>query len=224
MLAQLSQPFDPLVFPHQNEQQMPTLDDRLFEAEKINERIGTVLENRYTDERRLTLPLAYLNLTLHHHRAIILLMRSGLFGSAMALVRPTFEAMIRSHWVARCATETQVEEIAEKDDFKFPKMDDMAAAVDDEFSDPNDEELTFFQQAKKDAWKATNSYTHSGLRQLARQFSGDRVEARYPETDLISGVNASTASVLLQGYLIARISRQEEAARQLESLFSFGEL
>jgi hypothetical protein len=223
VLAQKSQPFDPLAFPHHNEQHMPTLDNRLFEAEKINERIGTVLGNRYTYERRVTLPLAYLNLSLDHHRAIILLMRSGLFGSAMALVRPTFEAMIRSHWVAGCATETQVEEIAEKDDFKFPKMDDMTAAVDRVFSDPNDEELTFFQQAKKDGWEAMNSYTHSGLRQLARQFSGDRVESRYPETDLISGVNASTTSVLLHGYLIAKISGQEEAARQLQSLFRFGE-
>lgn len=202
---------------------MPRLDDRLFEAEKINERIGTVLGNRYTDERRLTLPLAYLNLSLDHHRAIILLMRSGLFGSAMALVRPTFEAMIRSHWVARCATETQVEDIAEKDDFRFPKVDVMAAAIDDEFSDPNDEELTFFQQARKDAWKATNSYTHSGLRQLARQFSGDRVDARYPEEDLVAGVNAATASVLLQGYLIAGITGQVEAVSQLQSLFGFGE-
>jgi hypothetical protein len=202
---------------------MSALDERLFEAEKINERIGRVLGNRYTDERRLTLPLAYLNLSLDHHRAIVLLMRSGLLGSAMALVRPTFEAMMRSHWVAKCATDTQVEDIAEKDDFKFPKMADMAEAVDAAFCDPNDEKLTFFQQAKKFAWTATNSYTHSGLLQIAHQFSGGRVEGRYLEEDLINGVNASTASVLLQGYLIARITGQDETSRQLESLFSFGE-
>lgn len=202
---------------------MAALGGKLLEAENINQRIGELLGNGYVDMRRLTLPLAYLNLSLDHHRAIILLMRSGLFGSAMALVRPTFEAMVRSHWVARCATETQVTEITEKDDFRFPKMDDMVKAVDTAYSEPDAEPLTFFQTVKQGAWKATNSYAHGGLRQLVRQFSGNNVEARYPEAVLVEGVDASTASVLLQGYLIAEISGQYEAARQLESLFSFGE-
>ena len=150
-------------------------------------------------------------------------MRAGLYSSAMALVRLVFEAMIRSHWVAKCATDTQVEEVAENDDFRFPKMDDMTKAVDAAFSDPNDEPLTFFLQAKADAWKATNSYTHSGLLQLTRQFSGDRVEAGYPEEDLQSGMNAATASVLMQAYLLARITGQEAAANEIEGLFDFGE-
>src|SRR5260370_37195457 len=109
---------------------MPKLGERLSEAERINGRIGDLLANRYTDERRLRLPLAYTNLSLDHHRAIILLMRSGLHGSAMALVRLTFEAMIRAHWVAKCAIDSQVDEVAEDDNFMFPRMDDMAKAVD----------------------------------------------------------------------------------------------
>src|SRR5947207_2179812 len=122
------------------------LASRLTEAERINDRIAEFLRNGYKDERRLTLALAYLNLSLDHHRAIILLMRSGLFGSAMALVRLVFEAMIRSHWVAKCASDAQVEEVAENENFKFSKMDDMASAVDAAFSDPNDERLTFFHE------------------------------------------------------------------------------
>ena len=140
-----------------NKNRMPTLGKRLTDAENINVRIGTLLGNKYDDERRLTLPLAYLNLSLDHHRAIVALMRTGLYGSAMALVRLVFEAMIKSHWVAKCATEAQVEEVAKNDDFRFPKMEDMAKAVDVAFSHPNDKPLTFFQQAKanwfrKRAW------------------------------------------------------------------------
>jgi hypothetical protein len=199
------------------------MTERLREIEMINERIARLLHGRYADDRRLTLPLAYLNLSLDHHRAFILLMRSGLHGSALALVRLVFEAMIRAHWIAKCATDAQVEEAAENDGFKFPKMDDMAKAVDEAFSDPNGEPLTFFQQAKRDAWKATNSYTHSGLLQLARQFRDGRIEASYPKEDLISGLNACTSSVLLIGYLVARITGQEAEAGEIEKLFAFGE-
>jgi hypothetical protein len=200
---------------------MPTIGERISEIEKVNARVAELLRGRYSDERRLTLPLAYLNLSLDHHRAIIVLMKGQLYGSALALVRLVFEAMIRAHWIAKCASDAQVDQVAQDDDFKFPKINDMAKSVDQTYSDQNAEPLTFFQQAKKDAWKATNSYTHSGLLQLARQFSGDRIEARYPEEDLVSGLNASTASVLMLGYLVARISGQE--ADKIQELFDFGE-
>lgn len=117
----------------------------LSEVEKVNARIDEILSGEYSDERRLTLPLAYLRLSLDHHRAIILRMRSELYGSAMALVRIVFEAMIRAHWVAKCASDAQVEQLAEDDKFKFPKMDDMAKAVDQTYSDPNAEPSIFFQ-------------------------------------------------------------------------------
>ena len=201
---------------------MGTFSERLAEAEGVNTKIGELLAGQYTDERRLTVPLSYLSLCLDHHQAITLLMRKPLYGSAMALVRPIFEAMIKAHWVNKCASDAEVNDVAENDNASFPKMYQMAAAVDKAFSDPNDEPLTFFQQAKDDAWKATNSYTHSGLRQLACQFSDNRIAPKYPEEDLMNGLNAATASVLMLGYLIARITGQDTAAAEIEKLFSFG--
>jgi hypothetical protein len=198
---------------------MATFAERLSVAEKINARICELLASRYADERRLMLMLAYLNLSLSHHQGIICLMVNRLYGPALALVRVIFEAMIKAHWIAKCASDAQVEDVAEHDNAKFPKMHEMTEAVDNAFSDPHDAPLNFFKQAKRDAWKATNSYTHSGLRQLARQFSGDRIEGTYPEEDLISGLNASTASVLLLGYLVARSTQQDAAAAEIEKMF-----
>ena len=178
---------------------MATVAERLSVAEKINARIGELLASRYADERRLVLILVYLNLSLSHHQGIICLMVNRPYGPALALVRVTFEATIKAHRIAKFASDAQVDDVAEHDNAKFPEMHEMAEAVDNAFSDPHDAPLDFFKQAKRDAWKATNSYTHSGFRQLARQFSGDRIEAT-PEEDLISGLSASTASVLLLGY------------------------
>ena len=198
---------------------MSTLTERLDKAEEVNRRLSDLRKGRYSDGRRLVLPLAYLNLCLDHHQALILLMRNGLYGSALAIVRLMFEAMIRAHWVAKCASNSQVDKIAENDNFPFPNMTDLTKAVDQAFSDPKEKLLTFFQQAKEDAWEATNSYTHSGLLQLARQFSGDRIEARYADEDLLSAASASTASVLMLGYLIARITSREKEAAAIEGMF-----
>jgi hypothetical protein len=201
---------------------MPTFSEQLSEAEAINRKIADILRGRYDDDRRLTIPLAYFNLCHDHHRAITLLMRNQLYGSGMALVRPIFEAMIKAHWVYKCASADQVDAAAERHNDIFPKMYRMVDAVDKAFSDPNDEPLTFFRQAKDDAWQATNSYTHSGLRQLTCQFSGDRVEASYDECDLVSGLTAATASLLMLGYLLARASHRDAEAAEIETLFAFG--
>ena len=77
----------------------------LSDAEKINSRISELLTGEYTDDRRLTITLAYLTLSLDHHSAIIFLMRNKHFGSALALVRVVFEAMFRAHWVLGCAND-----------------------------------------------------------------------------------------------------------------------
>jgi hypothetical protein len=103
-------------------------------------------------------------------------------------------------------------------------MNDITKAVDEAHSDPNAEPIHFFGEIKKTAWNAMNSYTHSGLLQLGRQFSDDRVEAKYPEQDLISGLDASTASVLLLGYLVAMRTGQLAEANEIEKMFGFGEV
>jgi hypothetical protein len=199
------------------------LEERLAKFESVNVRLSQILSGDYSDERRLTLTLAYVNLSLDHHFAIILLMRKKLFGAAMALVRPIFENMMKAHWAVKCATEAEVGKIAEKDSAIFPGMEAMSKAVDKAYSDPGEEPLDFFQQTKKDAWKAMNSYTHSGILQLGRQFNGDRVAATYPEEDLMSGLRASTASVIMLGYLLAKMTSNQNASDQIEELFNFEE-
>jgi hypothetical protein len=101
---------------------MATFAERLSVAEKINARIGALLASRYADERRLVLMLAYLNLSLSHHLGIICMMVNRLCGLALALVRLTLEAMIRAHWIAKCASDAQVADVAERDNAKLPKI------------------------------------------------------------------------------------------------------
>jgi len=77
----------------------------------------------------------------------------------------------------------------------------------------------FFRQAKTAAWNAMNAYTHSGLPQLIRQFAGRRVQASYSDNDVLEGLRAATASVLLLCYVLARSSGRDDVAAQVEQLF-----
>lgn len=183
-------------------------------AERTNVKLSQVLSGEYPDDRRVTITLAYFNLALDHHMAIILLFRSGLYGSGLALVRPVFEVMLRAHWVVGCAKDTEVDQVAENPDF------DIMCRLDPNRVDTAFQADGFFRQAKTDAWKAMNAYTHSGLPQLVRQFSGTKVAASYGEQDVLEGLQSATASVLLLGYLLAKSTGRIDAAAQIEQLFN----
>jgi hypothetical protein len=180
-------------------------------AEQINAQLSTILAGDYPDNRRVMITLAYLNLAMDHYSAIILLFRNKLYSSGLALVRAIFEAMLRAHWVVGVSTAEEVDRVAEDHDF-----DIMSRVVADRI-DAAFQADGFFRQAKTDAWKAMNAYTHSGLRQLVRQFSGGRVEAAYPNEELLEGLRAATASILLLGYLLAHFTGRD--TQPIEALF-----
>jgi hypothetical protein len=182
---------------------MAIMTESLNTAERVNTQLSTILAGQYPDNRRVTITLAYFNLALDHHSAIILLFRNGLYGSGLALMRSIFEAMLRAHWVVGVATPEEVDRAAEDHSFDIMGRVD-ANRIDEAFRADG-----FFRQAKTDAWNAMNAYTHSGLRQLVRQFSGGRVEAAYPDEELLEGLKAATASVLLLGYLLAHITGRD---------------
>ena len=94
-----------------------SITNNLTTAGRINFELSKILGGEYLDDRRVTIALAYCNLSLDHHTAIILLFRNKLYGSGLALVRSVFEAMLRAHWVVGCATPEEVDEVAENHDF-----------------------------------------------------------------------------------------------------------
>jgi hypothetical protein len=190
-----------------------TITETFDAVERINVRLSRILTGEYPDNRRVTITLAYCNLSLDHHTAIILLFRNKLYSSGLALLRSIFEAMLRAHWVVGCATDTEVDRVCEDHNF------DIMSRVDPNRIDKAFQADGFFCKAKADAWKAMNAYTHSGLRQLVRQFSGNKVEASHTEEDLLDGLRAATASVLMLGYLLAKLTGRNEQVAEIEELF-----
>ena len=59
-----------------------------------------------------------------HHRSIAILIAHCLYGSALALARPTYEAFVRGVWIWECATEKQIQKLlnADKIDSSFKSL------------------------------------------------------------------------------------------------------
>jgi hypothetical protein len=185
-----------------------TLEETLARAEKSLFTVWHAFHGEIVSVGPRTQPLlAYVGLGLEHVDSIIILMKHGNVGSALALYRPVIEILWRGSWTAACATDEQVQAMR-KDDFRFP---DSVTLVKDLDKALGTEE--FFHGLHKQTWKALNSYTHAGMLQLASRYSKGELTPEYREDEKISAINSSLIATALLVSLVLRMhNRQIDAA------------
>src|SRR5260370_42642675 len=105
-----------------------------------------------------------------------LLIRRGLRGSAVALIRPIFEIFYRAAWIHHCAKPNQIEKI-KKGKFRFPEMGAMVNGIDKAMGE------TFFQNFKANSWRDQNDFTHSGRTEVNSRLTRDDVQSAYRRND-----------------------------------------
>ena len=181
-------------------------------SDRIREQVAGTLNRNYKDTRTLLLR-AYLDLAMEHHEAITLLVRMKLFGPAFSLVRVVCEILLYALWVKACATENDVEGLALKGDYEFPRIGTVISALDKVYgTEP------LYQGIKKQSWKAMSAYTHTGLLQLAKRFKEGQVEPNDPKGAISECLEATTMSIFLLALLFAKATGQAAGARQIEEL------
>jgi|SRR5579863_9658146 len=188
------------------------LESEIERANDFRARAGVLVSGEYSDDPKVLLLIAYTDLVIDHHAAIMALLSQKHYGSAFALVRAQFETFMRANWVIGCASDKEAAKITVKE-FEFPSMGDIVSACDKAFGTDQ-----FFQSIKKQGWSAMNSYTHSGIRQLTRRFNNGKVEPNYSEAEIEEVINATTTTVLLQGKLFCGIVGKHREAEQMEAL------
>lgn len=204
------------------------LKDITDRGAQIREQLRQLLPDKYPADTKITLLLAYVDIALEHHEAIWLLTKSRLYGSAFAMVRLVYDAMLRAFWINKVATEQQIEQAID-DEFGFPLEKILAEIKRDYFSDrPPEEAQKFdsFLQLIKQAWRPMCSYTHSGALQLARRFTGDELKPNYKDGEIAEALNLVTVALLLllHTFFVSMKCQQEaeEAGRMLVQ-WNFGE-
>jgi len=187
---------------------MGKVENELRLAEGVaNEVKAVITPLKYPDDEWSTTVAAFIDQAFEHHAAIILLMRSALFGSAFALLRSVVEIVVRGVWIATCATPAEITRFRDKDEIN-PTFGEMAKAIDTACG------INYFHNLKQQSWGALNSYTHTGVLQLGRRFTGDRLEPSYKDGEKIEVIHTATIMLLLiVRPFLAKHGRQNEAVQ-----------
>jgi len=156
---------------------------------------------------------ALLHLSLEHFGAIVILLQNRLNGSAAALVRLQYEAMIRGMYFYQCASESEAEQFfagAEP-----PKIKAMIEALEKKpgFSSG------VFSRVHLREWNTMNSYTHGGSAQVQRRYKGSDLANHYSDTDRLNILNSAKTMALLAATHAALACGSLEIASELKELF-----
>jgi hypothetical protein len=144
-------------------------------------------------DKRTLMALCFISQMFEHHGATLVLLANDQIGSAFALARSVVEGIYRGLGINSGATDEEVERFASKDEIKF-SMTDLARSNDETYKLGKSGE--FFQGFKKRSWDALNSYTHTGMMQLARRFSEHEFKPDYTEKQVVQITNTLTTLIL----------------------------
>ena len=187
--------------------------EHLNKVEKvIGEAKRLLSRHGYPDTLRTVILAGCLDQMIEHQEAMLLLMRNGKVGSAFALARSIVESMYRGRWLNFCATDAQVEQFERKDELPLT-MAEMADAIDEKYRAEG-----FFADLKKRTWPALNSYTHSGMLQLGRRFTGHKVEPSYKDGEIAAVTTTVTTCILLLVSKFLAVQNHPEDSRAVEAL------
>jgi len=166
----------------------------------------------YVDHLRTVLVIGFIDQMIEHLAAVLLLIRNGKVGSAFALVRSIFESLYRGGWILMCATDAELERF-EKTDKLDLTMQEMADAIDAKTGLGK-----FFADLKTRGWKPLNSYTHTGLLQLGRRFTGHKLEPSYKEEEVVQVTTMATTCVLMLVRPFLAAHKHDDEARRVDEL------
>lgn len=168
--------------------------------------------------KRLQLALACQHLAIEHAQSIICLIDHELHGSAMALQRPMFEAVIRGVWLRYSATERQVDRAAEG---KFPRSDDMVGSSP---SSKDQKDAPPLRALKDDWWKRFCGYTHGGTEQILARLGSSGLRTSLQCGEVIAALRWSDMIQLYSGTEMLVAARDDALAKEfLRRMKSHGE-
>jgi hypothetical protein len=160
------------------------------------------LEILYGDRERMA--AALFDQVHEHHKAVALLIKSSLVGSAFSLVRPTLETFVRGLWLFRCASEEEVKNFAKDKIDKSPR--DMIGQIEQ----LPEYDVGVLSKVKKEAWNAMCSYAHGGYRQALHRITPDQIKPNYSESERLEVINSTNAIALLAAAEIFSMARRQD--------------
>jgi hypothetical protein len=133
------------------------------------------------------------------------------FGSAFALVRPIVEATVRAH-VVIMGSEEDLRKLRE-DEYRT-NLGTVGKEIDTRFATGD-----LFEKFLTGARSALHSYTHAGVLQLGRRFSGTDLVANYSDDEIVEVVRTSSSAVFMVNNLVTKYLGFEKEWEQNNKFF-----
>lgn len=159
---------------------------------------------------------ALLHLSLEHFGAIVVLLQNQLNGSAAALVRVQYEALIRGMYFYQCASESEAEQFFSG--VQPPKIGLMIERLEKKPGFTSG----VFSRVHLREWDAMNSYTHGGSAQVQRRYSGSDLANHYSGSDRLDILRAAKGMALVAATHAALACGSLEIAKELKEEFGNG--
>lgn len=158
---------------------------------------------------RTRLAAGCLDAAMEHHKAIVNLIACRLCGSALALIRPTFEAYLRGAWLHQCAEEQELEL------FKRDKLDMKIGALIELLEKKPSFACGTLLKAKKAGWSKMCDFTHTGIQQAIRRNKSESIEPSYEVGELFEALGFADAMSAMCAIEIAHIASNDTLAMEV---------
>jgi hypothetical protein len=160
-------------------------------------------------------PGVLLDLCLEHHVGIVHLVTGRMNGSAFALIRPQFEALVRALWLCFCASAEEIQSFVDTDHLPL-NFGQLVEAIEkhDDFGSK------VLSGVKKAAWKAMHGYTHGGMHQIARRIKDSSIEPSYDPQEIIEVLKVSGTFALMALLQIGRLASNERVIADVSKRLS----
>ena len=176
--------------------------------------LGIIMhECNLPETKRVRVAAGCLAIAQDHHHAIVILLEHGRYAASFALIRVAFEAYIRGKWLALCASDRQVDEFS--DGKEPPKFSTLLSSL--EQTEAFNEMA--FSKVKSGLWQDLCAYTHTGGLHTQHWISGESIEPRYDDKELLRALTFVEAIGALAVIGITTLAENADAAQKTLKLF-----
>jgi Family of unknown function (DUF5677) len=148
-----------------------------------------------------------------HHKAIQLLLKNSLVGSAFSLLRPTFENYVRGVWLLRCASDEEVK------DFAQDRISKTFGVLIKEIEQNPGYNVDVLSKVKERTWRAMCSYAHGGFLPVVRRLIPGEITSNYSDEEKLDVIKSSdTIAMLAASEMFQMANRMDLVPKVLERM------
>jgi len=177
------------------------LNERIRQSEDLIHWLDRFIEGKSVPfNDRAIIAAGCLNLSLEHHKSIVLTTTAEFYGSAFALVRLQFEAYLRGVWLSYCATDQAIEK------FKNDKLDVRIGTMISALEKQDAFNVGVLSNIKNDSLSAMNSFTHAGVLSINRYFSATEIGSNFSPEEINGTLDFADTFALMAALGIINVS------------------